>query len=62
MSCICDYSTFSPKTIIQVNNLQYCCPKGSTLINGSCGCDSTGANKTYLGTADPNFRWNLPAL
>lgn len=24
--------------------LQICCPSGSVIINGTCGCDSTGAN------------------
>ena len=30
-------------------NTSYCCPVGSSLINGSCGCDSTGAVKSYIG-------------
>ena len=26
----------------------YCCPAGATVINNSCGCDSSGSMKSYV--------------
>jgi len=34
---------------MNVLNTSFCCPIGSTIINGACGCDSTGTTKVYIG-------------
>lgn len=49
MTCVCDQQIFNYKVVILTLNTSYCCPVGSSLINGSCGCDSTGNTKSYIG-------------
>lgn len=47
MTCVCDQSTFTPFVEMVNNNINYCCPVGATIINGACGCSSSGSTKAY---------------
>jgi len=62
MLCTCDNFVFNKRSENTFNNVQYCCPVGATVINGACGCDSTGATKVYLGANKFNIKINNSAL
>ena len=49
MSCVCQMNYFNYFNEISQQNVSYCCPLGSTIINNACGCDSTGTTKLYNG-------------
>jgi len=51
LSCVCAASSLN--AVVTVANVTKCCPLNATLINGQCGCDSTGVNGTayYIATS-----------
>lgn len=51
MECVCDQTMFNVKAVIYNLGNSYCCPIGSSFINGTCGCDSSGTVKMYVGVA-----------
>jgi len=48
MSCVCDQRIFAKTVETSYLGINYCCPIGSSIINGTCGCDSSGASKLYV--------------
>lgn len=63
MTCVCDYSmVFHARNVFTKGPYTYCCPVGSTIINGACGCDSTGATKAYVATTTSPVVYNNNSL
>jgi len=63
MTCVCDSNYYNYKYEINTLNLTFCCPLGATIINGACGCDSTGSTKVYIGAnVIPEATLNTQAL